>query len=103
MPLYDYRCKSCEHEFEELQSIHDAVLQDCPECGRPDLKKKVSAPAFTFKGEGWYKDLYGKPAPQKKDDAAKSGSDGSASSSSTSDSGSKSAPAAKASKAPSTS
>ena len=65
MPLYEYRCESCSHEIEVLQRIDDAPLTDCPECKKPSMKKKVVAPAFTFKGSGWYKDLYGAPPPKK--------------------------------------
>ncbi len=59
MPLYDYACGQCDHEFEALQSMNDAPLVICPECTKNTLKKKASAPAFAFKGGGWYKDLYG--------------------------------------------
>ncbi len=34
MPTYEYRCRSCEHQFEIQQSITDEVLTTCPECGR---------------------------------------------------------------------
>lgn len=64
MPLYDYRCTACNHEFEILQGINDDPPTECPDCHKKTLKKKVSAPAFSFKGDGWYKDLYGKPAPK---------------------------------------
>lgn len=59
MPLYDYRCDNCSHELEVLQSTGDERLSECPECKLPQLKRLVSAPSFTFKGGGWYKDLYG--------------------------------------------
>ncbi len=29
-------------------------LQDCPACGKPELKKKISAAGFRLKGGGWY-------------------------------------------------
>lgn len=32
----------------------DAPLVDCPACGRPTLKKRVSAAGFQLKGTGWY-------------------------------------------------
>ena len=54
MPIYEYQCKACNKELEALQKISDAPLQDCPECGEPSLKKKVSAAAFRLKGGGWY-------------------------------------------------
>ena len=58
MPLYDYQCDLCAHEEEVLQGINDERLTQCPKCKQSGFKRKVSAPAFTFKGGGWYKDLY---------------------------------------------
>lgn len=54
MPIYEYQCQSCKHEFEALQKVSDATLVDCPDCGKPELRKKVSAAAFRLKGGGWY-------------------------------------------------
>ena len=54
MPIYEYRCESCEHRLEKLQKMSEGDLLDCPECKRPALKRLVSAAAFRFKGGGWY-------------------------------------------------
>ena len=54
MPIYDYRCSDCSHEFEALQKLSDALLTTCPECGKETLRKQVSAPAFRLAGSGWY-------------------------------------------------
>lgn len=54
MPIYDYQCVDCQHSLEAIQKLADAPLVDCPECGKPALRKKVSAPAFRLKGGGWY-------------------------------------------------
>ena len=54
MPIYEYECVSCEHQFETIQRISEDPLLDCPECGKPDLKKLVSVAAFRLKGSGWY-------------------------------------------------
>lgn len=54
MPIYEYQCQSCKASTEALQKISDAPLVDCPKCGQPALKKKVSAAAFRLKGGGWY-------------------------------------------------
>jgi len=54
MPIYEYRCEACGHELEALQKLSDAPLVDCPECGKPELKKLLSAPGFRLKGGGWY-------------------------------------------------
>ena len=54
MPIYEYRCESCEHRLEKLQKMSEGDLVDCPECSRPHLKRLVSAAAFRLKGGGWY-------------------------------------------------
>jgi len=54
MPFYEYRCEACGHEIEALQKVSDEPLVDCPECGRPALKKLMSAAGFRLKGGGWY-------------------------------------------------
>ena len=54
MPIYEYRCESCEHRLEKLQRMSEGELKDCPACKRPTLKRLVSAPAFRLKGSGWY-------------------------------------------------
>src|SRR5215467_1204011 len=54
MPIYEYRCGSCEHELDALQKISDSPLRKCPECGRLTLRRLISAPVFRLKGGGWY-------------------------------------------------
>jgi putative FmdB family regulatory protein len=54
MPFYEYQCKACGAEVEALQKITDAPLKKCPECGKSQLAKLVSAPVFRLKGSGWY-------------------------------------------------
>ncbi|MCZ6854835.1 MAG: zinc ribbon domain-containing protein, partial [Gammaproteobacteria bacterium] len=46
MPIYEYVCDSCEHEFETIQKFSEDPLQTCPECERDALRKKISAAAF---------------------------------------------------------
>lgn len=54
MPIYAYACKKCDHELDALQKMADAPLVDCPNCGAPELKRRLSAPRFRLKGQGWY-------------------------------------------------
>jgi putative FmdB family regulatory protein len=54
MPIYEYRCASCGHHLEALQKMSEAPLRKCPECGKSQLKRLVSAPQFRLKGSGWY-------------------------------------------------
>ena len=54
MPIYEYACQNCGHTLDALQKMSDDPLVDCPECDQPALKKKLSAPRFRLKGQGWY-------------------------------------------------
>ncbi len=54
MPIYEYQCASCGNSIEVIQKFSDDPLTECEACGKPDLKKKVSAPAFRLGGSGWY-------------------------------------------------
>ena len=54
MPIYEYACQSCGHQFEAIQKISENALRECPACGKPDLKKLISAAGFQLKGSGWY-------------------------------------------------
>ena len=55
MPTYEYRCKSCGHQFDAVQSFSDDALTDCPSCGEASLKKVFGNVGITFKGSGFYK------------------------------------------------
>jgi len=54
MPIYEYACKKCDHTLDALQKMSDDPLVDCPECGKPELRRLISAPRFRLKGKGWY-------------------------------------------------
>jgi len=54
MPLYEYRCESCNHQFEVIQKFSDAPIAVCPKCAAGPVVKLMSSPAFQFKGSGWY-------------------------------------------------
>jgi putative FmdB family regulatory protein len=54
MPFYEYQCKSCGHELEAMQKVSDSPLKKCPDCGKPQLQRLMSAPVFRLKGGGWY-------------------------------------------------
>jgi len=55
MPIYEYICKQCDHKFETLQKISEAVLIECPHCNRPALRKILSLNTFRVYGDGFYK------------------------------------------------
>jgi putative FmdB family regulatory protein len=54
MPIYEYQCAACEESRDALQKLSDEPLVDCPTCGKPELKKKISAAGFRLTGGGWY-------------------------------------------------
>ena len=83
MPIYEYACRSCGHEFEELQKISEKPLVKCPSCGNKSLVKKVSAAGFRLKGGGWYETDF-KTKAKKDSDAASTESGGKNSDSSSS-------------------
>src|SRR5215510_12328700 len=59
MPLYEYECSSCGHHFEVIRKFSDPPEEKCPKCGGP-VHRRQSAPAFQFKGTGWYVTDYAK-------------------------------------------
>jgi putative FmdB family regulatory protein len=54
MPTYEYKCKSCGHAFEVFQSMSDAPLKDCPECGKEIRRVINGGSGIIFKGSGFY-------------------------------------------------
>ncbi len=54
MPTYHYRCKACNHEFEEFQSMADDPLTKCPSCKKSKLVRIISGSGLVFKGSGFY-------------------------------------------------
>ena len=95
MPLYEYECLDCGHRSEEIQRLADPPLETCPACGGR-YRKQLSAPAFQFKGSGWYVTDYarsGKGAEGKAKDSGGSESKSDKGSSESSSAASESKPA----------
>ena len=42
MPIYEYRCTQCAHEFETL--VRGDARPKCPECDAEDLERLMSLP-----------------------------------------------------------
>ena len=94
MPIYEYQCQGGNHELERLQKISDEPLSVCPECGEPQLRRKISAAGFSLKGGGWYEtDFKSGSKKNLAGDTGSSGSDSKASSSGDSKASSSAAPA----------
>ena len=53
MPVYEYKCKKCNKQFEVSQKITDASLKECSSCGG-ELKKLITSSSFVLKGSGCY-------------------------------------------------
>lgn len=53
MPLYEYECDACGGRFEVIQKFSE-TLTECRVCGKGPVRRLVAAPAFQFKGTGWY-------------------------------------------------
>ena len=66
MPFYEYQCKNCGHTLEAMQKINDAPLKKCPDCGKSQLTRLMSAPVFRLKGGGWYETDFKGDADNKK-------------------------------------
>ena len=44
MPIFEYHCNGCEHEFELLVLKGTALA--CPKCGSQELERLLSIPAL---------------------------------------------------------
>lgn len=58
MPMYEYKCESCNNQFELRQKFSDPPASECPQCGG-QVTKLISSAAFALKGGGWYSEGYG--------------------------------------------
>jgi putative FmdB family regulatory protein len=73
MPIYEYKCLKCRHEFQAMQKFSDAPVHQCPTCGAP-VKKLISRSSFHLKGSGWYLTDYAKKGSPKGSDSEGSSS-----------------------------
>jgi putative FmdB family regulatory protein len=58
MPLYAYRCQSCENTFDALNSYENRLnpeQEPCPKCGKETVKYTVSAPKIGYMNPGTMK------------------------------------------------
>ena len=74
MPIYAFACDACGHQFDRLQKLSDPDPDACPACGKPAVKRQVTAPSFRLAGGGWYETDFKKAGDKKHNlagDAAK--------------------------------
>ena len=53
MPIYEYRCPDCAHEYEKREGFDAPAAQKCPQCGGT-AQRVIHAPPIVFKGSGFY-------------------------------------------------
>ena len=51
MPTYEYKCSSCGHGFEIVQSMKDRAKRKCPKCEKNKLARVFGTPFIFTKGE----------------------------------------------------
>lgn len=74
MPIYEYKCNNCGHEYEIIQKISDTPDKKCPSCSKMEAVRLVSAAGFQLKGTGWYEtDFKNKGKPVDKATSTKEG------------------------------
>ncbi|MDF1757630.1 MAG: zinc ribbon domain-containing protein [Legionellaceae bacterium] len=67
MPIYEYKCSECGHEYEIIQKMSDDPVVECEKCHKPSAVRLVSAAGFQLKGTGWYEtDFKHKGTPKEK-------------------------------------
>jgi putative FmdB family regulatory protein len=49
MPLYQYRCEECGHEFEEMHRV-TSDLPECLECESENVKRRITTAPAIAKG-----------------------------------------------------
>ena len=66
MPIYEFECSTCGNRFDRLQKLSDPDPEICPECGKPTVKRRVTAPSFRLAGSGWYETDFKKDGDKKR-------------------------------------
>jgi putative FmdB family regulatory protein len=56
MPTYEYACKSCGNQWEEIQKISESPSTECPKCKNATAERQISGGNFILKGGGSFLD-----------------------------------------------
>ena len=69
MPIYEYVCVECSHQFEQYRKVTDRPPRRCPRC-RGRVRKVFRPVGIIFKGSGFYST--DNRTPEKKQDTGES-------------------------------
>lgn len=59
MPIYVYKCASCEKVSDFRMKMSDPHPHVCPKCGKENtLSKQIGGGAFRLEGGGWFSQGY---------------------------------------------
>jgi putative FmdB family regulatory protein len=58
MPIYEYRCRRCGHQFEAFRTPKEREGVRCTKCGAP-VRRLLSPVGVIFKGSGFHVTDYG--------------------------------------------
>ncbi|HVI25780.1 MAG TPA: zinc ribbon domain-containing protein [Xanthomonadaceae bacterium] len=76
MPIYAFACADCGHAFDRLQKLSDPDPEACPACGKPAVRRQLTAPSFRLAGGGWYETDFKKDGDKKRNLAGDAGGSG---------------------------
>jgi len=54
MPVYEFRCKKCDHEFEVIMGMNDDHSSPCPMCESSKTVRVFSPPVIRLRSEQWH-------------------------------------------------
>ena len=60
MPIYVYRCPTCDTKTERRHKLAEKPEYVCEACGTPLERTVADRGGFALKGGGWFKQGYGK-------------------------------------------
>lgn len=50
MQLFDFRCNTCDHEFEDWDTSDRTASPTCPKCSAPAAVRLISTPRLDYTG-----------------------------------------------------
>lgn len=53
MPVYEYKCSTCDFSFEQRQGFDAEPICSCPQC-RNEARRQFRPAPIIFKGSGFY-------------------------------------------------